>query len=967
MFRLYALVLMAALAAPVYAQTIVVNTLDGGDDGSCNVGTSDDCSILEAVALANTRGGADRIVFSVSGTITLSTSVILSSPIELSGRSENVVLEGSGSFDVVSVTTGGAGSEILDLTLTGVGFSTALSIVNTDDVRVAGNAIEFSGVGVSVVGSSDVVISNNVIRFNGEGVVVTGSPRTVAIVDNSIFDNGGIGIDIEDDGVSSNDPNETDNIQNAPVLRVGTNSRGSTAEVTLDSSPSTSFLIQVFTSDNGQGETLRNSGTLTTDRNGDGSVQIDLSGVSLGQTITATATRLGSRNRLIQTSEFSEEITVQRGVSFESSRLFGTEGRTTDLVLRLSEPAPRGGVSVDVVLIDGDADDLDDFETTTVEFDRGDTTAEVPVFVTDDGRTESPESFTFELQNPVGVAIASPSTVVLEVGATGIGVGFSTRTATVPENAGVYRASIRIADRVAASGAVDVVLVEGDPADVAGFESRRITLPRGDAQTITFDIPITDDAAPEPNETVVFALRNATGNDPVGFTIRDTTLTLTIVNDDGAASTVTVAPLDEDRNGRDDGGLRTFASPVGGLTAGDIARAAGTNTVFGIGPGGALVALSPTSIVSAGQAVALDAAPGTVLTLTGAAPIVPIRYTGVEVGDRVLVAIGNPRDETLDLGAITITNGTLLDVVSVFDTETDSFRPVSLSGTDADLDELALEPFEVAVLQIRRRTSASNVAVIVPVTGAEAPRGALPVSALEFETTLDEEAVVIRLRRSLSNDGDIFALRFGDGRPGLDPLDGLAVTAPFGLSVAGLSDGLAFDVIALEDLVAGPGAVVPLVVTVPVRGTYEIEVESAPTTLDDRPVRIEILDNGTSTSIADGSTFTFTSQGSRDGLTLRVTLGTAVDSEDESLTTPTLTAYPNPSAGVTTVALEVIEAGPVRVAVYDALGREVAILEDGVLPMGEARFVLEGLVPGAYVIRADGEGLGVVQSLTVVR
>ena len=212
------------------------------------------------------------------------------------------------------------------------------------------------------------------------------------------------------------------------------------------------------------------------------------------------------------------------------------------------------------------------------------------------------------------------------------------------------------------------------------------------------------------------------------------------------------------------------------------------------------------------------------------------------------------------------------------------------------------------------------------------------------------------------------AVRFGDGRTGLDPLDGIDVASPFGLSIAGALDGAPFAIVALDDLVAGPGATIPLVVSLPARRSYELEVVSAPDMVGNRPVRIEILDDGASTSIADGTPFTFTATGAVTDLALRISLGTAVDNDDESLVVPALAVYPNPSGGVATVALEVVEAGPVRVAVYDALGREVAVLEDGVRPAGEARFALEGLAPGAYVIRAEGgAGLGLVRSLSIVR
>ena len=69
--------------------------------------------------------------------------------------------------------------------------------------------------------------------------------------------------------------------------------------------------------------------------------------------------------------------------------------------------------------------------------------------------------------------------------------------------------------------------------------------------------------------------------------------------------------------------------------------------------------------------------------------------------------------------------------------------------------------------------------------------------------------------------------------------------------------------------------------------------------------------------------------------------------------------YPNPTTGHATVAFSVEDATDVRLAVYDALGREVAVLIDGAVPAGrhERAFDGAGLVAGTYLVRlttADG-------------
>ncbi len=80
-------------------------------------------------------------------------------------------------------------------------------------------------------------------------------------------------------------------------------------------------------------------------------------------------------------------------------------------------------------------------------------------------------------------------------------------------------------------------------------------------------------------------------------------------------------------------------------------------------------------------------------------------------------------------------------------------------------------------------------------------------------------------------------------------------------------------------------------------------------------------------------------------------------------------AYPNPSSGAVTVPLVLPEAAEVSVAVFDVLGRRVAVLHDGRLGAGEHTFDLNGAVfpPGVYVVRAEVGGQRFTERLTVMR
>src|SRR5690606_15086059 len=80
--------------------------------------------------------------------------------------------------------------------------------------------------------------------------------------------------------------------------------------------------------------------------------------------------------------------------------------------------------------------------------------------------------------------------------------------------------------------------------------------------------------------------------------------------------------------------------------------------------------------------------------------------------------------------------------------------------------------------------------------------------------------------------------------------------------------------------------------------------------------------------------------------------------------------YPNPARGEAALSLEVAETQRVRVEVYDALGKRVALLHDGPLAAGGAhRLALDGsaLAAGVYVVRAVGERFDDLRTITLTR
>ncbi|HEX8384976.1 MAG TPA: T9SS type A sorting domain-containing protein, partial [Rubricoccaceae bacterium] len=78
---------------------------------------------------------------------------------------------------------------------------------------------------------------------------------------------------------------------------------------------------------------------------------------------------------------------------------------------------------------------------------------------------------------------------------------------------------------------------------------------------------------------------------------------------------------------------------------------------------------------------------------------------------------------------------------------------------------------------------------------------------------------------------------------------------------------------------------------------------------------------------------------------------------------------PNPTAGVAVVSFDVPETSAVSVAVYDLLGRRVAVLAEGEMAAGRHTSRLEAgtLAPGVYVVRMQAGTFSAARRVTVVR
>jgi hypothetical protein len=248
-------------------------------------------------------------------------------------------------FDAANNTVGGTQPDMRNIIsgndLWGVFMLGSLLDGNLDGNRIEGNFIgttaDGSGDlgntqdGVVTQGTNNVVggiasgAGNRIAHNGGNGVEVSGSDSAGNnVLSNSIFSNGELGIDLNNDGITANDTDDPDagsnNLQNFPVITsvIGVPPTSNTLiSGTLNSTPSLDFVVQCFltdgasVSDHGEGSVLLDTTVATTDANGDGGFfcisSNQILGQIPGQTVSATATNILTTG---DTSEFSENEPV---------------------------------------------------------------------------------------------------------------------------------------------------------------------------------------------------------------------------------------------------------------------------------------------------------------------------------------------------------------------------------------------------------------------------------------------------------------------------------------------------------------------------------------------------------------------------------------------------------------------------------------------------------------------------------
>lgn len=302
-----------------YIGTDVSGSQALGNGGEGVHASDSGATIVENVIAANARNGilasggfagvdilANRIGTNSAGTAALGNGASGIDAIGFTQVTRGNLVSGNAAHGMLMRGTG----NLIQANLIGTDVSGTVPLGNQ------GDGVQLGDPGQTVGGDGN----GNVIAFNGGGGVVVPMPFTVPILSNAIFSNGGLGIDIGDDGPTPNDPCDVDQEQfegppNLPVLTaVTSSSSGTTITGQLNSVPDMSFLLQFFSSADpdpsgfGEGASLLGSTMVATDGTCNASFSIALPvALTAGHVVTSTAT-ITNQFGPSATSEFSNAL-----------------------------------------------------------------------------------------------------------------------------------------------------------------------------------------------------------------------------------------------------------------------------------------------------------------------------------------------------------------------------------------------------------------------------------------------------------------------------------------------------------------------------------------------------------------------------------------------------------------------------------------------------------------------------------
>ena len=382
---------------------------------------------------------------------------------------------------------------------------------------------------------------------------------------NAFRNNGGLGIDLSDDGPTPNDPLDEDGgpnqIQNYPVITSATRSTGGAAIIsgTLHSLPSTTFTVQLHytvacdPSGFGEGAYIAET-TVNTDAAGNAAFTVSLPSLPPGGQITGTAIDPAGN-----TSEFSAcapLVSEDPQITIDDPSVTEGDAGTTMLTFTVTlSPASLFPVTVTAQTADDTAIAPSDYLAASqlLTFAPGETTRTFTVTVNGDTAVEADETLTVVLSGPTNAAIAdnsgtgsifnddvvTPTSVDLSIAKTGPATvmpgGTIAYTITVENDGGDPATNVVVTDVLPAS----VTFVSATPSQGTCSGTTTITCTLGTlAASATATIALNVTAPATPQAVANTATVTATETDPDATDNADTATTTV-----SAAADIAAVPM----------------------------------------------------------------------------------------------------------------------------------------------------------------------------------------------------------------------------------------------------------------------------------------------------------------------------------------------------------------------------------------------------------------------------------------
>lgn len=235
--------------------------------------------------------------------------------------------------------------------LIGVALDGIADLGNTEHGILINNGADDNQIGGLFSGEENIIAFNGASvpgRTKGSGIAIAFGSQKNSIRRNSIFENALLGIDLNINGFTPNDDDDTDlganGLQNSPVVHVDVKNTSTILEGTLTSTPNEFFQLEFFSSDKPstygvrQGKTFLGFANVDTDDAGIAHFELSVAGTHPDVTATAMDkfgnTSEFSRKTLIHSVEFTQAIQEIQSIKKLKDKLESTGNTPVPIVAK---------------------------------------------------------------------------------------------------------------------------------------------------------------------------------------------------------------------------------------------------------------------------------------------------------------------------------------------------------------------------------------------------------------------------------------------------------------------------------------------------------------------------------------------------------------------------------------------------------------------------------------------------------